>query len=294
MVELSPLKDIRGSSKRMLGRIARRVLPRRLIKLTHVEPGMSLTINLRRHVMFWSQGLARFEPSAVQTIRAATEPGDHALDIGANIGFFTTLLARWVGPEGRVLAAEPEEENREFLIRNLETNGCRNVKVCACAVSSQPGIAQFSIDEATGATGRLGNQLTASESAVGTGKLRVVETPVESIDSLCASHQIQPALIKIDIEGDEINAMLGATQTLRAARPIVVAEVSGLGGPEVIELLTRENYLIWDLEAREAVGPEQHPFMIIAIPGEKCESDRARRIKQSLRLEASSRSNPSR
>jgi len=66
------------------------------------------------------------------------------------------LLARWVGSEGRVLAAEPEEENREFLIRNLDTNGCRNVQVCACAVSSQPGVAQFSIDEATGATGRLG------------------------------------------------------------------------------------------------------------------------------------------
>ncbi|SIN91899.1 methyltransferase, FkbM family [Singulisphaera sp. GP187] len=271
-----------------MARMARRILPGTTIRLAHVEPGVSLKVNLRRHVMFWSQGLARFEPSTVRAIRAAIREGDAVLDVGANIGFFSTLLSRWVGDGGRVLAVEPEVENRGLLRANLDSNGCGNVTICECAIGAAPGIAEFSIDAATGATGRLGTELTASELAVGTGKVQVVETRVETLDSLCEVYQVTPSFIKIDIEGDEIKALEGATRILRTARPVIVSELSGLGGAEVIQLLSREKYRMWDLESSQIVGPEDRPFMIVAIPEEQEQGERARNIKEAIGAESTS------
>lgn len=288
MSELNTWKVVQGRGKRAMARMARRILPRTTIRLSHVEPGVTLKVNLRRHVMFWSQGLARFEPSTVRAIRAAIREGDQVLDVGANIGFFSTLLSRWVGETGRVLAVEPEGENRGMLRGNLESNGCRNVTICECAVGATPGLAEFSIDAATGATGRLGAEPTASEIAVGTGKVHVVETRVETLDSLCTAYQITPSFVKIDIEGDEIKALEGATHILRTARPIIVSELSGLGGAEVLSLLTRENYKMWDLETSRSVDPEDRPFMIVAIPQEEEQGERARKIKAAIGVEDAS------
>lgn len=262
--------------------MARRILPKSTIRLSHVEPGVKLTVSLKRHVMFWSQGLAQFEPAAVRAIRAAVGKGDQVLDVGANIGFFSTLLSRWVGEDGRVLAIEPEPENCKFLRGNLESNRCRNVTICECAVGASAGVSEFSIDEATGATGRLGAEVTASELAVGTGKLQVVETRVETIDSLCEVYQVVPSFLKLDIEGGEIGALEGARRIVRAARPVIVSELTGIGGSEVIELLRREDYRLWDLETSRPVGPDDRPFMIIAIPAEKELSERARKIKEAI------------
>lgn len=282
MPKMNAWKNVQSRGKRAVARMARRILPKSTIRLTHVEPGVKLTVSLRRHVMFWSQGLAQFEPSSVKAIRAAVCQGDHVLDVGANIGFFSTLLSRWVGDEGRVLAIEPEPENCKFLRGNLESNRCRNVTICECAAAASAGVSEFSIDEATGATGRLGAELTASEIAVGTGKVQVVETRVETIDSLCEANTLVPAFLKLDIEGDEINALAGATRTIRTARPVIVSELTGVGGCEVIELLAREDYRMWDLETSQPVGPDDRPFMIIAIPAEKEQDERARKIKEAI------------
>jgi FkbM family methyltransferase len=262
--------------------MARRILPKSTIRLSHVEPGVKLTVSLRRHVMFWSQGLAQFEPSSVRATRAAIRKGDHVLDVGANIGFFSTLFSRWVGDDGRVLAIEPEAENCKFLRGNLESNRCRNVTICECAVAAAAGRSDFSVDAATGATGRLGAEVTASELAVGTGRLQVVETRVETIDSLCEVNQIVPAFLKLDIEGGEIGALEGALRVVRTARPVIVSELTGVGGCEVVDFLSREGYRMWDLETSQPVGPDDRPFMVIAIPAEEEEGERARRIKEAI------------
>src|SRR4051812_40379471 len=48
------------------------------------------------------------------------KPGDIAIDVGANIGFFTMLMAKLVGPTGHVIALEPGELAREYLMKNIE------------------------------------------------------------------------------------------------------------------------------------------------------------------------------
>src|SRR5262249_33960355 len=128
----------------------------------------------------------------VRALRAAVEPGDVVFDVGANIGFFSTLLSQLVGPSGRVLAFEPEPENLALLRANLAANGGHNVTVVPCAAGAGAGLAGFSLDEATGATGTLGRPPRAGERAVGTGKVRLIETPVDTIDRVAARGVLEP------------------------------------------------------------------------------------------------------
>ncbi len=276
------LKDARGLGKKAVARLARKVLPKTTITLTHVDPGLKLTVNLRRHVMFWSGGLARFEPFTVKALRAVVEPGDTVYDVGANVGFFATLLSRLVGASGQVLAFEPEPENLTLLRANLDQNQCRNVTVEACALGETPGTAIFSLDEATGSTGHLGGEPTAGELAVGTGKVRLIETRVETIDVVSERLGVVPKVIKMDIEGGEIHALRGARETLTRSRPLVLSELACEQGADVVRFLDGLDYRLWDLETGRMVRPGDHPFMVVAVPAESVDGDRAQRVIKAL------------
>ena len=273
---------VRGRGRRAVARAARAVLPGAVVRLEHVEPGLSLRVDLRRNVMFWSRGLARFEPEAVRVLRAAVEPGGVAFDVGANVGFFATLLARRIGPGGRVVAVEPDPDNLRLLRRNLEENGLENATVVDCAIGASRGVADFTLDAATGATGRLGQGPTAGELAVGSGRIEVVPTRVETIDALAGELGLTPDLLKIDIEGGEARALAGAARTLEMARPVIVSEVSGEESGDALELLRRARYDLWDLEAAAPVAEGDRPFMVLAVPAEAAGTPRARRIETAL------------
>ena len=275
-------KTARGRGKLAVARLARRVLPGTSLTLGHVEPGLKLTVNLRRHVMFWSGGLERFEPYTVATLRAAVEPGDTVFDVGANIGFFSTFLSRRVGDGGRVFAFEPEPDNLSMLRANLGANGCGNVTVVPTAVGAEPGVATFSLDGATGATGHLGGTVTAGELAVGSGRVRLIETPVETIDGLVDRLGAAPSVIKMDIEGGELAALRGAGATLERDRPVVVSELACEEGAEVVRLLDGRGYRMWDLETARPVAPGEHPFMVVGVHESAVGGDRARRIVEAV------------
>lgn len=283
MTLMNTLRRARGSGKKTMARLARRVLPRATVSLAHLEGDLRLSVNLRRHVMFWTGGLARFEPSSVNVFREAVRPGDVVFDVGANIGFFSTLFSRWVGAEGHVFAVEPEPENLTLLRSNLATNRCNNVTVCDCAVGEDEGVAQFSLDEATGATGHLGRSVTAGEIAVGSGKVRVIEMRIETLDRLVEHHAAAPRFVKLDIEGGELHALRGARRTLATHRPIVASELTGDAGPAAVGFLRDQGYRLWDLESGEPVGHGHRPFMVVAIPDEELMGERSLRIREALR-----------
>ncbi len=68
-----------------------------------------------------------YEPLETQLLLKRLKPGQTFVDIGANIGYYTLLAARQVGPAGRVYAFEPDEENFKLLQKNTEINGYSNV-----------------------------------------------------------------------------------------------------------------------------------------------------------------------
>src|ERR1700722_172759 len=83
------------------------------------------------------------EPEVQRALQDFVEPGQVVYDVGANIGFFTLLLARLVGPRGRVFAFEPMPENAAALRHIVALNGLDNVTVVEKAMSSESGTAQL-------------------------------------------------------------------------------------------------------------------------------------------------------
>ncbi|MGC2526754.1 MAG: FkbM family methyltransferase [Candidatus Acidiferrum sp.] len=126
-------------------------------------------------------------------------------DIGANVGFYSLLASNLIDP-GKVFAFEPLPVNISYLRRHLELNRRRNVEVLEIAISDLEGEACFE-EEATGSMGRLADQ----------GKLCV---RTSTLDALLQAQKIPPPdYIKMDIEGEELRALLGAADCFRKYKP---------------------------------------------------------------------------
>lgn len=76
-----------------------------------------------------------YEPEETRFLQDSIKSGQCVIDIGANIGYYTTLMAKLVGPSGKVFAFEPDPDNFETLKKNIETNGFKNVTIEKLAVS---------------------------------------------------------------------------------------------------------------------------------------------------------------
>jgi FkbM family methyltransferase len=141
-------------------------------------------------------------------------PGALVVDAGANIGFFTMELAKQVGPNGRVIAIEPDRVNFNMLQRNMDRAGLaeRCILVNA-AVSSRTGLAQLAIDHHHPANHRLGDSGP--------------EVKLHTIDELVSKYGNgqRVALIKLDIQGSEVDALRGAGSTMSRDRPEIAFEI---------------------------------------------------------------------
>ena len=129
------------------------------------------------------------------------------MDVGANVGQFTLVAARRVGPSGRVHAYEPTPELAAHILRNLELNGLENVAVNAVAVSDVAGRASLHFVELDDP-----GENSIVNPSPGT---RTLEVPTVTLDGYLAEHAVGTvSVIKMDIEGAEMPALLGARNLL--------------------------------------------------------------------------------
>ena len=151
------------------------------------------------------QGRA-FEPEILAALQRWVRRGDTVVDIGANIGYFTAHLARLVGADGCVHAFEPDPANFALLVENMRANKLAWVQLHQAAVGAQPGKATLHISEYNGGMHRLYDSVCCT----GPG----LDVAVQTVDQLLVGSRID--LIKIDIEGYEPAALMGAQACLRA------------------------------------------------------------------------------
>jgi FkbM family methyltransferase len=114
------------------------------------------------------------------------------LDIGANIGYFTLLFARIVGPTGSVYAFEPEPRNFELLSKNVEINSYQNVTLVPKAVSNCRGSGELHLCDTNPGMHSL---YSLSKST------RSVDVDIIRLDDYFANYDGKIRFVKIDIEG---------------------------------------------------------------------------------------------
>jgi FkbM family methyltransferase len=153
-----------------------------------------------------------YEPETFAFLRRVCRPGGLALDVGAHIGLFAVTMARLVRPGGRVFAFEPTPGTRRVLERTVQLNGCDDVvDVRAEAVGRENGRAEFFDTD---------DVVSNANSLVATGRHRkVFPVDVVSVDGFASERELPVSVLKLDVEGAELDALRGASGTLRRDRP---------------------------------------------------------------------------
>jgi FkbM family methyltransferase len=157
----------------------------------------------------------------VAVLCQALRPGDHVVDVGANVGTHTVPLARKVGPSGSVLAFEPQPRVFELLAANVAMNGLDNVRLHNVACAAAPGSLKLP-DIDYGRPGNFGGVDLRAMHEASTRTARVIDIPLVRLDDACDLDRLR--LLKIDVEGMETEVLGGAQRTIGRCRPLLYVE----------------------------------------------------------------------
>lgn len=158
--------------------------------------------------------LGSYEYKKQQVISKVVRPRTVAFDIGAHVGYYSLLFSHLTGSEGKVFAFEPLPANVEYLQRHIVINRALNVEVLEVAVADTTGTASFQ----KGASSSMGHLAECGD----------FEVEQVTIDELMNRGKLSaPDYLKIDIEGAEFKAFLGAEVTIREFHPIIFLATHG-------------------------------------------------------------------
>jgi FkbM family methyltransferase len=163
--------------------------------------------------------LPRRETAVYAAARALLRPGDTVVDAGANIGAFSVPAGRLIGSTGRLIAIEMMPQTARRLDENLARNGI-SAKIVQTALASTSGLTlDATLDPSRGgqATLVLGHTLD---------KAQRVRVTTRTLDEVLADVG-EIALIKIDVEGAELDAFAGGVATLARTRAIIFEQLDG-------------------------------------------------------------------
>lgn len=201
--------------------LQRRLAPRRPFRFPF-DGTLTIEVALGDELGFHYALGREFEPQVCDFFRKALRPGMVVFDLGANIGQYTLLAAKRVGPGGSVHAFEPAPEEYRKLCVNVEINGLANVVANPLAVCDRTGeTALHTAGRGLGLYNSLGRPIRSADADV-------VRVPCTTLDDYVrAANVARVDLIKMDVEGAELAVVRGATELLsRSAAPVIVCEFS--------------------------------------------------------------------
>lgn len=188
------------------------------------------------------------EPFQSRLMVEKVRPKNVFFDIGANIGFYTILGSRLVGPGGTVYAFEPVMRNLALLYRHIKTARCENVNIVPAACSDRLGMARFDFGE-NAAVGHL-LQCTGGDGAPLCHNEALV--PTVTVDAIVRTSGLRPDVMKIDVEGAEYNVLLGACRTLTELRPKIFLSTHSTGlRQQCLEYLAAKGYVVTPIEGEK-------------------------------------------
>jgi FkbM family methyltransferase len=179
-------------------------------------------------------------------MRRLLGPGDVFYDVGANVGFFALAGARQVGPAGAVYAFEPVPENAAAIRAGAELNALAQVEVVERAAGRAAGSDRLLLVE----------DLSWSHLESRGWHPRTTDTleiEIVAIDDLVVEGRVRPPqLVKIDVEGAEIDVLTGMRRTIEEHRPAIVCELHDTAA-EFVELMDGLGYTTANLEGTQPI-----------------------------------------
>lgn len=185
--------------------------------------------------------MGNYERDSIELLKKTIKPGMHCIDAGANTGYYTCLMGKLVGQTGKVYAFEPMPTNFRMLQKNIEENSlCAIVEAHELACSSNRTVIKAT---------KLTNMLIAGFHEAGE-QVTMDAVPVDEI----VEGSID--LLKIDVEGHEIEALNGMKKIIRNYRPIIFSEINeywlrtcaNSSGKDYLEYLNTLGYQVYNVK----------------------------------------------
>ena len=252
-------RSYRAMGGRLLRAFRRRSMPSQgFVKVRRggLTWGLHLENYLDREIFLHGE----FESRTTELVREFVKPGMNVLDVGANFGYFTLILARLVGPTGRVFAFEPTRAYRERLLWHLKQNDVTDrVVVLDYGLSDKDETRVIHIGDSSATL-----HPAADEAAKGSETIRL--RPLDRVADELALPRID--LVKVDIDGHEPFFLAGAKEFLAARRPALVMEFSqnnlATFGSDVVALKDQLERLGYELCSEKTGQPfaTQNAFLV--------------------------------
>jgi FkbM family methyltransferase len=204
--------------------------------------------------------LGTWQPSMQVALGNLIRDGETFYDVGANVGFFTVIGARLAGPAGKVVCFEPVPDNFRQIRHNAMLNNFTNIEVVETALGSADAELPF-WTSAEPTWGKLAATATAPDKLIGE-----IKVAVKRLDSILGDADLRsPQVIKIDVEGAEVDVLSGALETLQAYRPRLLIELHGTNA-EVAKFLSELDYKAVALGECASIIDAHWNADVVAIP----------------------------
>jgi len=214
-----------------------------------------------------------YEAGEARICSDLVNPERDAIDVGANVGFFTVLLSQLVNTEHRVLAIEPTDRALHRLRANIVRNDVlKKVLLFEGVASSESGTTAINVIKGKEEYSSVGKIVHPSVEG-----MAHTETVVESstLDALTARFQLDPGFVKVDAEGWEKAVFEGARGMLRDQRPIVLSELddqllrqNGSSFGDVVDFFNDLEYAVLDPSTRTKWGARRPVGTVLVVPKE--------------------------
>ena len=186
----------------------KRVLPAQREHTFALQNG-KMSLDITASCIEMKKALGLFEPESYRALDTVLSPGMTMVDAGAFIGDFTLYSALKVGPQGKVIAFEASEREYRRLIKNIELNQYTNVIPLLYALWNKPTKLSFTLPPA-GSGGTFKPNTTIHK-----GQWKTYEVEAGTLDHVLTERGVKTVnLIKVDIEGAELEFLEGASATL--------------------------------------------------------------------------------
>lgn len=231
-----------------------------VISLTNI-PG-EFEMDIRSHILRRALISKEYEPNIVSCILNNLKPGMDAVNIGANVGLFTNLIAGRINSPHKVLAVEPAPNAFDLLKKNLVRNNNLEKAILFKGIAADKHeIRSFNIIQGNEEYSSLGSLVHES---VKEKDFVTREVQGTTIDLLVSENKLKPGLLVIDAEGSEWGVLKGAEETLKNYHPVIISELDDVllkeqdsSARQVIEFLEKFNYKIMTPENKKIYFPFQ-------------------------------------
>lgn len=244
-----------------------KLFPKSTVVIGHGPMGHELCLDLRQFHMGFSTVAGHYEVAEARFVQKYIKPNMAVVDIGGNIGFFTTMFATLVGPSGSVTTFEPVTETYLRLKSAVHRNRLDHVvNLFHAAASNQEGFAEISYPA------DCVNMGGVSISAEGQSHHEIKERiRTVRLDDTLGGRKID--FIKIDVEGAELLALQGAEQILRKSRPTMMVEfnreqlanVSQTTPEALFEQIMSYGYCAWLINWDGDLVPFEEDFSLAVL-----------------------------